>query len=213
MSIPKALNWNNINITLSGFYEYDNTLFGGARIPDGIDKKTLIATILDYCGENISRYGSPSILKKMINNYFEINFYRFNELYKTMNYDYDPLLNYDLTIEVDRTNESNRNLDAGIQSNGSSQLDVSAFDSEDYSHDRKTTDSSNNTTTEQENIGGQDTERRREYGDNSARSTQYMIKEQREIVDYNIYNIIAYDFETAITIPVYTRAESTLWFG
>ena len=210
---PRNRNPNNVILTLNGLLEYDNTLFDTFVLPDGMDRQTMINAIMVECGQNELRYPQPEYCKAMINHFFKVNEWRFNELWKTTQYDYDPLINYDLEITVERKNKGNRKLDADITSSGTSESQVSAFNSLSYSPERKAIDSSSNGTTENEDTSGEDSETRHEVGDNSARSTQYMIKEQRDVVDYNLYMIIASEFEDFITIPVYSRSYTNLDFG
>lgn len=210
---PIAKNPSNVYLTLAGLYEYDNSIFDQMELPGGMEKESMIMTILGACGENECRYQSPDILKVMIGNFFHINAWRFNELFKTTQYDYDPLVNYDLEITVERSRNDKRTLNAGISSSGTSESQTSAYDSAEYSPERKAIDSSSNDTNETENTEGGDTETRHEKGDNSARSTQYMIKEQRDVVNFNMYLLIADEFEDYITIPVYSRSFSNIFRG
>lgn len=208
-----AMNPSNVTLTLAGMYEYDSTIFDDIDIPEGMEKDNIVMTILGACGGNEVRYPNPKILKTMIQNFFHINAFKYAELWKTTQYDYDPLVNYNLKIEVSRSRGDGRKLEGSIESSGTSEAQVSAFDSDTYSPERKAIDSSKNSTTEKEEANGWDRETRNEHGDNSARSTQYMIKEQREVVDFNLYLIIADEFEDYITIPVYSRSRSNIFRG
>lgn len=210
---PTAMNPSNVTLTLAGMYEYDSTIFDDIDIPEGMEKDNIVMTILGACGGNEVRYPNPKILKAMIQNFFYINAFKYAELWKTTQYDYDPLVNYDLEIEVSRSRGDDRTLNGSIESSGTSEAQVSAFDSSSYSPERKAIDSSENSTSETESANGWDTETRHEHGDNSARSTQYMIKEQRDVVDFNLYLIIADEFEDYITIPVYSRSRSNIFRG
>ena len=210
---PKAMNPSNVTMTLAGMYEYDSTICDDIDIPEGMEKDNVVMTILGACGGNEVRYPNPKILKAMIQNFFHINAFKYAELWKTTQYDYDPLVNYDLEIEVSRSRGDDRRLGGSIESSGTSESQVSAFDSDSYSPERKAIDSSKNTTSETEEANGWDTETRHERGDNSARSTQHMIKEQRDVVDFNLYLIIADEFEDYITVPVYSRSRSNIFKG
>lgn len=175
-------------------YTFDNTLFDGAKIPENLQKETLIEIILSECGENEVLYDNPEILKMMINAFFESGYYKYKGLADTTEYEYDPLVNYDLTITEER--------DTNSEGTSDTETKVSAFNSNTYSPDRSGNDASK--VKENEKIT------RTEKGDNSARSTQYMIKEQRDILNFNVYKIIASDFEDEITIPVYSKRS---WSG
>lgn len=216
--------------TLLGMYQFDPSIMSDYILPDGMDRGIMTATILDYCGNNQVRYGDPETLHTMINLFFRKNQKLYSELWDTLNYDYEPLVNYDLTIQEERTHgggdTTKRNATAGSTSNtqGHNEHRVSAFNSDIYSADNQDDSTgsmtSEGTAEETEEFTTDRNEKvvRHETGDNSARSTQYMIQEQRAVVDFNLYDRIRTDFEDEITVPVYSREvncyeRNTMWFG
>lgn len=192
--------------TLKEIYEFDSTLFNTPAIPADLEKDVLITVIMDECGDNEVRYSDPAMLKIIIDAFFQSNNYRYSELIKTLNYDYDPLVNYDLTVTVDRKHAATRRNSSSGSSRSDGENRVSAFDSPLYSPERNSTVKESSNANENENSDAVESESRREFGDNSARSTQYMIEEQRRVVDYNIYRKIALEFEDEITIPTWGRS-------
>lgn len=191
--------------TLKEIYEFDSTLFNTPAIPTDLEKDVLVTIIMDECGDNEVRYSDPAMLKMIIDAFFQSNNYRYTELIKTLQYDYDPLVNYDLTVTVDRKHAATRRNSSSGSSRSDGENRVSAFDSPLYSPDRNSTVKESSSGSENENSDAVESESRREFGDNSARSTQYMIEEQRRVVDYNIYRKIALEFEDEITIPTWGR--------
>ena len=53
-------------ITLIGLYQYDNSLFDGLTLPDGIDRDLTIDSILMNGGEYEVLYSNPELLKELI---------------------------------------------------------------------------------------------------------------------------------------------------
>lgn len=215
MAMPpwRVANPEKLHFTLGGLYAYDNTIFDDAVFPDGIDRDTLIFVILDMAGNNVCRYSSPAKLKNAITVFFKKNEYKFRGLIETTTFDYDPLVNYDLTITEKRTAAGNEKTESSARDHGTGESRVSGYDSSSYAPD-----SQNTTTASGNSSGNRDYNDlvdvvRTESGDNSARSTQYMIREQREIVNFNVYEVIASDFEDDITIPVYGRTASNIFGG
>lgn len=234
-------NPNNYINTLYGMYNYDPTLFDNITIPDGLNKDTLIAEIMAECGENEVLYPNIPLLKHMILAFFDSHSYKYQKLYETMNYDYEPLENYNVKRTRTYTREENgtdsRDLMRDMKndtivensSNGTTTTtdDVSAYNSSDYVPSTKSVQEGNSNSGGTQNItenGSEnesnthnysitETEDSNEYGDNSARSAMYAIQEQRELVNFNLYKIIASDFEDEITIPVYTKSRSDLYTG
>lgn len=271
---------NYIN-TLYGMYSYDPTLFDNITVPDGLNKDTLIAEIMAECGENEVLYPNIPLLKHMILTFFDSHSYKYQKLYETMNYEYEPLENYnvkrtrtytreengtdsretghnitrettsDITREQteNKTRTNKNDTTVNNSSNGTSTTisDVSAYNSADYVPSTKTVETGestnegtqnvtesgteDNSVNENENNTGNETENKtekesnthiynisesedsNEYGDNSARSAMYAIQEQRNLVNFNLYKIIASDFEDDITIPVYTKTRTDLFTG
>lgn len=215
MAMPpwRVANPEKLHFTLGGMYSYDNTIFDDAVFPDGIDRDTLIFVIMDMAGNNVCRYSSPAKLKNAITVFFKKNEYKFRGLIETTTFDYDPLVNYDLTITEKRTTAGNEKTKSSASDRGTGESRVSGYDSSSY-----VPDSQNTTTAAGNSSGNRDYNDlvdvvRTESGDNSARSTQYMIREQREIVNFNVYEEIASDFEDDITIPVYGHTATNIFGG
>lgn len=219
MSLYRLANPERMTLTLGGMYNYDQTIFDGIDIPEDMDKNALVNTILAHCGGNEVRYPSIPILATMIQTFFVTNKYKIDKLWETTKFDYEPLVNYDLTIEVKRehkgTDKTETTGNSENSSNGSTENQVSAFNQTTYTPSSKSTfnDSgkSNNSENETYETNRDETETRHESGDNSARSTQYMIGEERQVANFNIYNIIADLFEDEITIPVYGRMQANIF--
>lgn len=178
-------------ISLRSFYEYDNTIFDNILLPDGIDKQTVVNTIMDYCGENEPLYNSLTAIRTAIELFFAANFTDFKKMHATTVLEYDPLINYDLTEELEETSESND------RSTSTSNTSVNAYDV-----DYAVPDSSAGSVGENEGDSLHKL-KRRTYGDASVRSTQDIIKQEREVSDFSIYTYIANKFEDVITITVY----------
>lgn len=234
-------NPSNYTLTLFGMYEYDKTIFDNIIIPEGMDKDALINTIMAECGENEVRYPNIPILKVMIQTFFKTYEYKYQKLFETLNYDYEPLENYNVTRtrSYSRTetgndtrnmtseNSSETTVENEAESNATSTDDVSAYNSTDYVPSTKNTQGGNSTSGGTENVSGNgsedetttyshtiiETEDSNDFGDNSARSAMYAILEQRELVNFNLYRIIASDFEDEITIPIYSKSRTNLYTG
>lgn len=84
--------------TLVGFEQYYNykkqSLFDEIRIPSGVDKQTLVNTILLESGEFEVIYTNPDFLKVAINTWFERKYMMLDRWIKAVNTEYAPLENY-----------------------------------------------------------------------------------------------------------------------
>lgn len=77
------------------YYKYKNqSLFDEIRLPEGVDKQTLVNTILVEAGELEVMYTDGDFLKVAINTWFERKYNMIDRWIKAINIDYKPLENY-----------------------------------------------------------------------------------------------------------------------
>ena len=95
--------------TLYGFEQYMNkrntSLFSDIELPTGIDKTTLVNTILVESGEMESIYTNPDFIKTAINTWFKRKHNMLERWASAISATYNPIYNYDRTEEAsDKTN-------------------------------------------------------------------------------------------------------------
>lgn len=190
-------------MTLSAVYQMDNSVLSDYQLPDGMNRDLCTHYLLDHCGGNEVRYSDPEHLHAMINYFFESYAYKYEKLWETVTLEYDLLLNFDLTTEEQREITGNTDRSGNSSADATITNTRSAFNSSTYQPDNRQASDSGSEFSENEDESRTEKFTSRVYGDNSARSTQYNIQEQRNLVDFNIYRVIAEDFEPFITIPVY----------
>lgn len=100
--------------TLSGmeqYFKYKNqSLFDEIRLPEGVDKQTLVNTILVESGEFEVMYTDGDFLKVAINTWFERKYNMIDRWIKAINIDYKPLENYNRTEKwTDKANGTTSN--------------------------------------------------------------------------------------------------------
>lgn len=144
-------------ITMIGMYDimkYDGVdLFELLSLPDGIDKDTVVADILQTSSEFEVMYSSPQFIHDSIRYWSKKWFWTFDKWIKAINIEYSPLDNYDRHEEWtdDNTHSDDDSLsskrtetgnvsgsssgDTTSQNNGTSDVETlkSAFDSGSYS--------------------------------------------------------------------------------
>lgn len=103
-----------ITSTLSGieqYYKYKGkSLFDDIRLPNGVDKQTLVNTILIESGEFEVMYTDGDFLKVAINTWFERKYNMIDRWIKAINIDYKPLENYNRTEKwTDKANGTTTN--------------------------------------------------------------------------------------------------------
>lgn len=82
-------------LDINGMYMLDNSIFDNMVIPSDINRSELIDMIIYECRELTLSMTSTRILKRAIELWSKKNIYYWNELQKTMHYDYNPIENYD----------------------------------------------------------------------------------------------------------------------
>lgn len=222
--------WRKAKISALGLYQYDPTVFDYFRVPDtppGLQKDVIRDTILSETSDmSIAVFTSPESFKQAVLLWVSKNFDVWDELWQTMNYDYNPIYNYDReehgkdkddtkhveTPNVTITDHYIRDLkDNGVSDNGKK---IGAFnegmaDSEQLHTDQSSTatgntDNTNRRTGEITNDGHDvHTHDLHAFGNIGVTTTQEMIKQQREIVQFNLTDYIVQDFKRHFCVMVY----------
>ena len=99
-------------ITLIGIENYlnpDKSVFDTMTLPEGIDKDTLIGTILLRCQEFELLYSDPDFLTDAVSIWSRKNYRTFDKWVKALEIEYDPLFNYDRTEEYTDTHSGSFN--------------------------------------------------------------------------------------------------------
>ena len=132
-------------ITLIGIENYlnpDRSVFDKMNLPAGIDKETLIGSILLRCQEFELLYSDPDFLIDAVNIWSRKNYWTFDKWVKAINIKYDPLYNYDRSEEWTDIHEGD------FSKSGSGKSSGSTNDSSDYTRTDNLTHSSDHTRTD-----------------------------------------------------------------
>ena len=174
-------------LSILTLYNYDPHIFDGVTFPAGIDKPTAISTICLQNAELGLLYSDPETMKAALTAWSTASQYAWEKLNATLSLVYNPIWNKDGKItEDERVNGS---------ASGSNETKVSAFNESTYQNRGKDEASS-------ESHSGRHYERV-EQGNIGVTSTQQLIKEEREVAEFNIYDRISEDFRNRFCIMVY----------
>ena len=108
-------------ITLIGIENYlnpDRSVFDKMQLPEGIDKETLIGTILLRCQEFELLYSDPDFLIDAVNIWSRKNYWTFDKWVKAINIKYDPLFNFDRKEEYKDIHSGNYSKNGSGSSSG-----------------------------------------------------------------------------------------------
>lgn len=209
-------------LTVEGLYNYDNTLFDGFNVPEGLVKQIAIEAILMRTRELEILYPDLTYMKNRIkiwSNKYQNNW---KKLYDTTVLEYNPIENYDrmedwTDIDIEkgsnfRSNDINNTVGNVITESGSITEQNTAFNDGLKDHAKNIT--SNNTTnngTEYTQENGQDSSQRdlkhtkigRAHGNIGVTTSQQMIQSERDLVVFNLYDVIAESFVENFCLMVY----------
>lgn len=215
-------------LTVEGLYNYDNTLFDGFNVPEGLVKQIAIDAILMRTRELEILYPDFTYMKNRItiwSNKYQINW---KKLYDTTVLEYNPIENYDRmenwTDTDDETSSSAR--DSNIKRTSTNEImnnvnvtdQNTAFNAGLADHAKQITDgdtTENGTITntetgkdtENENVNGGRTGRHtrtgRAHGNIGVTTSQQMIQSERDLVVFNLYDVIAESFIENFCLMVY----------
>ncbi len=237
-------------LTVEGLYNYDNTLFDGFNVPEGLVKQIAIDAILIRTRELEILYPDFNFMKNRIkiwSNKYQINW---KKLYDTTVLKYNPIENYDRmeswtdtddetstsardntinrtdkntldktnTVKSTSTNEimnsvnvtdQNTAFNAGLADHAKQITDGDTTENGNITNTETGKDTNEQTgkTIENENVNGGRTGRHtrngRAHGNIGVTTSQQMIQSERELVVFNLYDVIAESFIENFCLMVY----------
>lgn len=218
-------------LSIQGLYEYDNTLFQGLQLPEGINQEAVINEILLQCAELEIVYPDINIMKLAITTWSIANQYTWEKLYDTMVVEYNPIWNVDANISESRSGSESRDITrAGSGTNNrtvnladnetvniTDTESVKGFNSDTWAESHKNVKAGTDNTahTGTDNIAISDSERvdddatktetftQRRTGNIGVTTTQQMLEQERQIAEFNIINYIAQSFKQRFCLLIY----------
>ena len=193
--------------SLIGMYVIYPELFKQLELPAGVDKDTAVNNILLKCGEFEILYAAPHFLADMIGVWSRCKKYQFETLANTATFKYNPIENYDRTEDFEE-NSKNQNSGSSSESgnnSGNSEKSVAGFESNKYVGSEKITnnESASSKSTATNNGSSTITHSLHTHGNIGVMSTQDMIKQEREISRFSVYDAISDEFMREFCIAVY----------
>lgn len=170
-------------LSIMGLYEYDNNLFEGLQLPEGLSREAVINEILLQCAELEIMYPNIDIMKLAITTWSIANQYTWQKLYDTMVVEYNPIWNVDATVNIDRNTSGSGNATDAVK----------GFNSNTWAESDKT-----DTTSEAE----EDVIERR-TGNIGVTTTQQMLEQERKIAEFNMISYIAQSFKQRFCLLIY----------
>lgn len=218
-------------LSIMGLYEYDNNMFQGLQVPEGLNREAVINEILLQCAELEVVYPNIDIMKLAITTWSIANQYTWEKLYDTMVVEYNPIWNVDANVNESRSGSESRDITrAGAGSNNrtvnladnetvniTDTESVKGFNSDTWAESRKNTKAGtdNIAHTGTDNIAISDSESvdddvtrtetftQRRTGNIGVTTTQQMLEQERQIAEFNMINYIAQSFKQRFCLLIY----------
>ena len=212
-------------LSVQGLLSFDPTLFDTMTLPDGLDRETVVGTIVYECAPFEVLIPQPELFKRLLNLFAQRRLPVWQKLYDSTVQRYDMLADTETTRQYsgsdtdtrtpDLTRTRSPDLTTEGQNSGSDTVEqkVSAFNSADYANREKqtTTLGTNNkvhstgTDTETE-TGTEKTVRERgtsEHTTGRSRPAAELLKADREAALFDVVHFIATDIKCNFCIMVY----------
>lgn len=197
---------------------YDSTIFENFTVPTGLDKDTAIDYILSRAGKTPLAHPNPDYMKYYIGTWSTVRNPIWEKLYASTQFEYNPIYNTDRTTEITDSRQIQRGKEEEQTDSGTSQTTgsttdtgtaeslVSAENASTYQPDRQevrdleskntqnTTISTTQNSSENENTKETYTHNEHSEGNIGVTTTQQMIQEERDIVNFSVYDVIVRDF-------------------
>ena len=212
-------------LSVQGLLSFDPTLFDTMPLPDGLDRETVVGTIVYECAPFEVLIPQPDLFKHLLNLFAQRRLPVWQKLYDSTVQRYDILADTETTRQYsgsdtdtrtpDLTRTRTPDLTTEGQNSGSDTVEqkVSAFNSADYANREKqtTTLGTNNkvhstgTDTETE-TGTEKTVRERgtsEHTTGRSRPAAELLQADREAALFDVVHFIATDVKCNFCIMVY----------
>lgn len=121
-------------LSIMGLYNFNESVFDGFKVPEGVDRQTCINEIVLECAELEVIYPSFNTMKLAISNWSKIELPIWNRLNNTELLKYNPLWNVDgdvietRSVERAKTGTNNQNLEGSEEGENSDSRTISGSD-------------------------------------------------------------------------------------
>lgn len=190
-------------LSILGLYEADPDLFAEMVIPSALSRETLINNLVMDLAEVNTIISDPEVMKLAIKHWSASRIDIWEHLYETTQYDYNPIWNKDGYYLETETRDLAGSLSGSSGTDETRTDKRSAYDSTVFQNVEQSTLDSDSTVSNNSTDTGTIERERTEHGNIGVTTTQQMIKEEREIAEFNLYSIIIDEFKQRFCIMVY----------
>lgn len=196
-----------MRLTLYGLMNVRPDVLDEIHLPADVDRDTLVNMLYLKSWDLELVYPFPDFMKTMVGSWSAAHLWQWQKLVNTTKLEYNPIWNKDGVITETEKRETEGNTSSSSRSDTTSESVgmTNAFNGGAFQDRDKATGTDGTVRADSgKSTGSEDIVRtREEHGNIGVTSTQQMIKEEREISDFSIYETIAQQFVQAFCIQVY----------
>ena len=179
-------------LTAIGLYNYDETLFDGLNLPEGINKEDLIDNFLLEYGECPLLYTDLDFVKFAIRVFSKKWYSNIEKIISAMTDNYNPLHNFDRHEIYTDVEGKTGTLEAEGDSHNTMENTVSAFNSSTYQPDNKTVSDGNTSESSSSKEDRELTHEGHLYGNIGVTTSQAMLTAELELREkQNVLHIVS----------------------
>lgn len=185
-----------MKVTLSGLFQFDDTIFNDLDLPTGADKETAVWTILENCNDFEVMYPDTEYIKQSIGYWSNAMQLPWERMWAAIHEEYNPLHNFDRHEEVHEETSGDN-----TQTLNTTQTDAkTAFNADTFKDTDKTTQGG---TVGNAGSGERDMTTHL-YGNIGVTTSQQMLKAELDIAsELDFYKAVARQFAEKFCILVY----------
>lgn len=181
-------------LSVLGLYRWNNEVFSGLVLPDGVDPEVLTWNILEQCAELETIYSDPEYMAASLANWSSLMLPNWTKIQEALTAEYNPIWNKDGTIT------ETYNYGAITTSGSGSGTEKVAGYNSDTTHTRE----ENSTTSSATQQAHTDTHKTVEQGNIGVTESSAMVTHEIQLRRANnIYKIITEDFKNHYCLMVY----------
>ena len=198
-------------LSILGMYQYDDTIFDGFNVPEGMNKDIAVNNILFNCAELEILYTEIDTLRMAITSWSSIELPKWERAFKALSLEYNPIHNYDRQEEWSTTLKGNStsNIQGEETQTGTTESEnkQTAYNSGSLvtSDTNTVTPNLTNETTTSNSTNIDNTEIRTGHtsGNIGVTTSQQMLEAELQISQKSIYDTILNSFKNNFCLLIY----------
>lgn len=203
------------SISILGLYTWSDEIFDNLVLPEGMSKDILVPELVSECSDFPLLYPDYDFMKMLIGVWSTKELSIWECMYRSENFEYNPIENYDRYEQISREIEGSSSGSASNSRQASASNSVvstdgsTAYNSVTYQETNKTSNTGTNSETGRDSgessseSSGSETVTSHMHGNIGVTTAQQMIEGFRAVSDFCTYDFIIKSFKNRFCIQVY----------